>query len=114
VPVPGEGSSNVAGVGSSGSGDVSDDTSSSGSSHGAAAEGTNSETASSAADSSSQLEFSHLGIWLSLLFVMLTLTPVAIWTVIKTSRENDDTTGSNEVPYQKLDTQQILGKIIKR
>jgi hypothetical protein len=113
VPVPGEGSSNVAGVGSSGSGDVSGDTSSSGSSHGAAAEGTNSETASSAADSSSQLEFSHLGIWLSLLFVMLTLTPVAIWTVIKTSRE-DDATGSSEVPYQKLDTQQILGKIIKR
>jgi hypothetical protein len=60
------------------------------------------------------MEFSYLSIWLSLFFVMLTLTPVAVWTVIKTSRENDEATGSNEVPYQKLDTQQILGKISKR
>ena len=45
---------------------------------------------------------------------MLTLTPVAIWAVIKTSRENALAAGNNEVPYQKLDTQQILGKIIKR
>jgi hypothetical protein len=60
------------------------------------------------------MEFSYLSIWISLLFVVLTLTPIAIWTVVKTSRENDAAAGNSEAPYQKLDTQQILGKIIER
>jgi hypothetical protein len=60
------------------------------------------------------MEFSYLGIWLSLLFLMLTLIPVAIWTFIKAARENGKAARENEVPYQTLDTEQILGKIIRK
>jgi hypothetical protein len=60
------------------------------------------------------MELSYLVIWLSLLFVVLTLFPVAVWLFMKASRESDAAAGSNEAPYQKLNTHQILGKIAKR
>jgi hypothetical protein len=52
-------------------------------------------------------------IWLPLLLVMLVLIPAAIWICIKVSR-NSEEAAQNEVPYQTLDTEQILGKIIKK
>jgi hypothetical protein len=42
-----------------------------------------------------------------LLFLLLVIIPIAIWICTKVAREND-------VSYQSLDTQQILGKISKR
>jgi len=58
------------------------------------------------------MKVSYLGIWISLLLVVLTLIPVAIWIFFKASRESEEAAQANEAPYRTLDTEQILGKIV--
>jgi hypothetical protein len=56
----------------------------------------------------------QLGIWLSLIFVMLMLLPIAIWAVVKAVRRSE-ASQSDEVVYQTLqDARHIYGKIIKK
>jgi hypothetical protein len=54
---------------------------------------------------------SDFGIWLPLL-VMLALISAAIWICMKVARNGE--AAQNEVPYQNLDTEQILGKILEK
>jgi hypothetical protein len=46
-------------------------------------------------------------VWIALLLLILAFTPVVIWAVRKT----EDREGLNEVQFQKLNTETILGKI---
>ena len=93
-----------------GSQDVSDSKSSL-----SAAKGTkNSARASSIGNSSSRMKVSYPAIWLSLLLVVFTAIPVAIWTFIKSARDNGKAARQNEIAFQSLDTEQILGKIASK
>jgi hypothetical protein len=46
-------------------------------------------------------------VWIAVLLLILAFTPVVVWAVRKT----EDGDGWNEVQFQKLDTEKILGKI---
>ncbi|HME60226.1 MAG TPA: hypothetical protein VKH62_03160, partial [Candidatus Binatia bacterium] len=100
------GTANAAGA-SSGSG-------SAGHSSSSPAKTANTARASFAGHSAFPMKVSYLGIWISLLLVVLTLFPVAIWIFFKASRESEEAARANEVPYRTLDTEQILGKIISK
>jgi hypothetical protein len=50
---------------------------------------------------------SYSWVWISLLLLILAFTPVIIWAVRKT----EDRDGWNEVQFQKLDRETIVGKI---
>ena len=51
---------------------------------------------------------------MSLLLLVLALTPVVIWAVRSSESETDEPPGKNDVLFQKLDTAQILGKIASK
>jgi hypothetical protein len=55
----------------------------------------------------------QLGIWLSGLFVLLLVIPMAVWGVVKVLRRKE-AAQDDEVVYQNLDAVKIYGKIIKK
>jgi hypothetical protein len=46
--------------------------------------------------------------------VTLPFIGAALWAFINAAREKEKAERESDVPYQNLDTEQILGKIIKR
>jgi hypothetical protein len=72
---------------------------------------TNGGFAGSYGNPNSPQQPSDFGIWLPLL-VMLALISAAIWICMKVARNGE--APQNEVPYQNLDTEQILGKILEK
>lgn len=95
------------------SGRSSDNNSSNRSTFGAA---TTSRSTSNGAGANTSVRggISRLGIWLSLLFAMLMLLPIAIWAVVRAVRKNE-ASQNDAVVYQNLaDARQIYGKIIKK
>jgi hypothetical protein len=79
-----------------------------------AARAANSKRKDNDGDADSKSTNSHLALLVSLLLALAALVPVVIWTVIKAARQSDGTTGGTEVLFQSLNTEQILGKIIKK
>jgi flagellar basal body-associated protein FliL len=77
-------------------------------------DGAESGTPGSYGDSPSGEKTSYTWIWISVLLLILALTPVVIWAVSKSEEQDDQAAGQNEVLFQKLDTAQIVGKIVSK
>jgi hypothetical protein len=76
------------------------------------ADGAESGIAGSYGDASSGEKTSYTWIWISVLLLLLALTPIVIWAVSKSAEPGDQAAGKNEILFQKLDTAQIVGKIV--
>jgi hypothetical protein len=78
------------------------------------ADGAESGTPGSYGDAASGEKTSYSWIWISVLFLILALTPVVVWAVSKSEDQGDETTGKNEVVFRKLSTAQIVGRIVSK